>query len=137
MDEQIHNHRHDVRLGYAQISTAQTQKKQAAGARFRKQDDADAKMHREWHRTHSKEGGGCQEQDESADMQTSDNVKLKAHGRNNLPLHLPQQVSILDDLVGREVSMSVTRRCPLTTRDRARSDPELSFTLSQYSSLSL
>ena len=44
VDKQIHNHRHDVRIGYAQISTALTQKKQAVGARFRKQDDADARI---------------------------------------------------------------------------------------------
>ena len=129
VDKQIHNHRHDVRIGYAQISTAQTQKKQAAGARFRKQDDADAKMHRKWHRTHSKEGGGCQEQDESADVQTSDNVKLKAHGLNDPQLHRPlQQVSILDDLVEEEASMIVTRRCQLATQDKARTGPDVSYT---------
>ena len=77
------------------------------------------------------------EQDESSKMQTRQDVKLKAHGHNDPQLHRPQQVSILDDLVGREASMIVTRRRPLTTRDRARSGPELSFTFSQDSSLSL
>ena len=86
-------------------------------------------MHREWYRVHSKEGGGCQEQDESADMQTSDNVELKAHELNDPQLHRPlQQVSILDDLVEEEASMIVTRRCPLATRDRARTGPDVSYT---------
>ena len=55
----------------------------------RGEDDADAKTHRKsgWYRTHSKEGGGCQEQDKSADMQTRNRVKLKAHGRNVPQLH--------------------------------------------------
>ena len=82
----------------------------------RGEDDADAKTHREseWHRIHSKEVEGCQEQGESANMQTRNSVKLKAHGRNDPHLHRPQQqVSILDDLVGEEASMSVTRRRPL------------------------
>ena len=74
----------------------------------RGEDDADAKTHRksEWYRTHNKEGGGCQEQEESADMQTRHNVKLKAHGLHDPQLHQPQQqVSILDGLVGEEASM--------------------------------
>ena len=51
----------------------------------RGEDYADAKTHckSEWHRTHSKEVEGCQEQDKSADMQTRNRVKLKAHGRND------------------------------------------------------
>ena len=79
----------------------------------RGEDDADAKTHREseWHRTNSKEVEGCQEQDDCADMQTRNSVKLKAHGRHDPQLHRPQQkVSILDDLVEEEASMSVTRR---------------------------
>ena len=97
VDEQIHNHRHDVRIGYAQISTAQTQKKQAAGARFRKQDDADAKMHREWYRVHSKEGGGSQEQDKKAQiMLTQRGCVAEAQDHNDPQLHRPQQVSILE-----------------------------------------
>ena len=68
------------------------------------------------------------EQDKKADMQTRQNMKLKAHGHNDPQLHRPQQVSILDGLVGEAASMSVTRRRPLTTRDRARSGPDISFT---------
>merc|ERR1719341_1681533 len=89
----------------------------------RGEDDADAKTHRksEWYRTQSKEGGGCQEQEESADMQTRHNVKLKAHGLHDPQLHRPQQqVSILDGLVGEEASMIVTRRRPVATRDNSR-----------------
>ena len=58
----------------------------------RGEDDADAKTHREseWHRIHSKEVEGCQEQDESAEMQTRYDVKLKAHGHDP-QLHQPQQ----------------------------------------------
>ena len=58
----------------------------------RGEDDADAKTHREseWHRIHSKEVEGCQEQDESAEMQTRHDVKLKAHGHDP-QLHQPQQ----------------------------------------------
>ena len=70
----------------------------------RGEDDADAKTHREseWHRIHSKEVEGCQEQDESAEMQTRYDVKLKAHGHDP-QLHQPQQqVSILDGLVEEE-----------------------------------
>ena len=89
------------------------------------ENDADAKTHRESprlktetrlcksdrYRTHSKEGGGCQEQDESAEVQTRYDVKLKAHGLNDPKLRRPlQQVSILDDLVEEEASMIVTRR---------------------------
>ena len=86
----------------------------------RGEDDADAKTHRqpERYRTHSKEVEGCQEQDESSEMQTRQDMKLKAHahGHNDPQLHRPQQqVSILDGLVGEEASMSVTRRRPLTT----------------------
>ena len=94
----------------------------------------DAKTHREWYRTHSKEGGGCQEQEESADMQTRYNVKLKAHGLYDPQLHRPQQkVSILDGLVGEEASMIVMRRRPLATRDNSRIGPDISFTSSQDS----
>ena len=106
----------------------------------RGEDDADAKTHRmyEWYRTHSKEVEGCKEQDESADMQTRNSVKLTAHRPNDPQLHRPQQeVSILDDLVGEEASMIVTRRRPLPTRDRARSGPYISFTSSQDSSFPL
>ena len=55
-----------------------------------------------------------------------------AQGLNNDPqLHRPQQkVSILDDLVGEEASMSVTRRRPLATRDKARIGPDVSFRVS-------
>ena len=79
----------------------------------RGEDDADTKTHRESerYRTQSKEGEGCQEQDESAKVQTRYDVKLKAHGLNDPQLHRPQQqVSILDGLVGEEASMIVTRR---------------------------
>ena len=86
------------------------------------------------YRTHSKEGGGCQEQEESADMQTRRNVKLKAHGLHDPQLHRPQQqVSILDGLVGEAASMSVTRRRPQPNQDRARFGPDVSFTSSQDS----
>ena len=74
------------------------------------------------------------EQDKSSEMQTRQDVKLKAHGHNDPQLHRPQQVSILDGLVGEAASMSVTRRRPLTTRDRARSGPDISFSISQDSS---
>ena len=97
----------------------------------RGEDDADAKTHRESerYRTHSKEGEGCQEQDESAEVQTRYDVKLKAHGLNDPQLHRPlQQVSILDDLVEEEASMIVTRRCPLATRDKSRTGPDVSYT---------
>ena len=98
---------------------AAAQKKTGSGG----ENDADAKTHRESphfktrlckserYRTHSKEGGGCQEQDESAEVQTRYDVKLKAHGLNDPQLRRPlQQVSILDDLVEEEASMIVTRR---------------------------
>ena len=86
----------------------------------RGEDDANAKTQRksDRYRTHSKEVEGCQEQDESSEMQTRQDMKLKAHahGHNDPQLHRPQQqVSILDGLVGEEASMSVTRRRPLTT----------------------
>ena len=98
----------------------------------RGEDDADAKTHREseWHRIHSKEVEGCQEQDESAEMQTRYDVKLKAHGHDP-QLHRPQQqVSILDGLVEEEASMSVTRRRPLPTQDNSRTGPDISFSVS-------
>ena len=97
----------------------------------------DAKTHREsWYRTHSKEGEGHQEQDESADMLTRNNMKLKAHGLHDPQLHRPQQqVSILDGLVGEAASMSVTRRRPPATRDGSRTGPDISFSVSQDSSL--
>ena len=108
----------------------------------RGEDDADAKTHRElaWYRIHSKEVEGCQEQDESSKMQTRQYVKLKAHahGHKDPQLHRPQpQVSILDGLVGRKASMSVTRWRPLATRDRARIGPDVSFSVSQDSSFLL
>ena len=80
------------------------QKKTDSGGK----DDADAKTHRESERfrRRNKEGGGCQEQDERADMQKRYNVKLKAPGLNDPQLYRPlQQVSILDDLVEEEASM--------------------------------
>ena len=77
------------------------------------------------------------EQDKKADMQTRQNMKLKAHGHNDPQLHRPQQVSILDGLVGEVASMSVTRRRPLATRDKVRIGPDISFSISQDSSLSL
>ena len=40
------------------------------------------------------------EQDKKADMQTRQNMKLKAHGNNDPQLHRPQQVSIRDGLMG-------------------------------------
>ena len=97
----------------------------------RGEDDADAKTHRESerYRTYSKEGEGHQEQDESADMLTRNNVKLKAHGLHDPQLHRPQQqVSILDGLVGEEASMIVTRRRPLAKRGNPRTGPDVSFT---------
>ena len=117
-------------------STAQAQKKTDS----RGEDDADAKTHRKlaWYRIHSKEVEGCQEQDKSSEMQTRQDVKLKAHahGHNDPQLHRPQQqVSILDDLVGEEASMSVTRRRPLATRDKARIGPDVSFSVSLDSTL--
>ena len=91
MDKQIHNNQHDVRIGYAQISTAQTQKKQAAGARFWKLEDADAKMHLEWYRVHSKEGGGSQEQDKKAQsMLTRFGCVAEAQDHNDPQLQRPQ-----------------------------------------------
>ena len=113
---------------------AAAQKKTGSGG----ENDADAKTHRElaWYRIHSKEVEGCQEQDESSEMQTRLDVKLKAHahGHNNPKLHRPQQqVSILDGLVGKEASMIVTRRRPLATRDNSRIGPDVSFTSSQDS----
>ena len=80
----------------------------------RGEDDADAKTHRESERfrRRNKEGGGCQEQDGSADLQTRSKVKLEAPGLNDPQLHRPQQqVSILDGLVEEAASMIVTRRC--------------------------
>ena len=85
----------------------------------RGEDNADAKTHCELER------------------QTRQDVKLKAHAhRHNDPqLHRPQQqVSILDGLVGEEVSMSVRRRRPLATREKARIGPDVSFSISQDSS---
>ena len=65
----------------------------------------------ERYRIHSQEGEGCQEQDESAEVQTRHDVKLKAPGLNDPQLHRPQQqVSILDGLVEEAASMIVTRR---------------------------
>ena len=62
------------------------------------------------------------EQDESSKMQTRQDVKLKAHGHNDPQLHRPQQVSILDGLVGEEASLSVYVAAP-TCKSSTRRSP--------------
>ena len=85
----------------------------------------EAKTHREsWYRIHSKEGEGRQEQDESADMLTRINVKLKAQGHNNPQLHRPQQqVSILDGLVGEEGIYECYAALPATNTRQSQDRP--------------
>ena len=54
-------------------------------------------------------GGGCQEQDEEGTDMQSGRREAEGLGPNDPQLHRPQQVSILDGLVGEEASMSVVR----------------------------
>ena len=74
----------------------------AASARSQKQEERPGVL--------QEEGEGCQEQDKKAnDIQTRCESDAVAQGLGVPKLRRPQKVSILDDLVGEEASLSTIR----------------------------
>ena len=63
------------------------------------------------------------EQDKRDDMQTRQDLKLKAHGHNNPQLNQPQQVSILDGLMGEDASLSANMAAPASNTRHSQERP--------------
>ena len=95
----------------------------AASARSQKQEERPGVL--------QEEGEGCQEQDKKAnDIQTRCESDAVAQGLGDPKLRRPQKVSILDDLVGEEASLSAVRggarRSTLQVQDRPRHQQHVS-----------